>query len=420
MPSFYYKNQTLFAENVSLEKIATEYSTPCYVYSKQALIENFQALNQPLLASQKPFKIFYAVKANSNLAILNILAKLGAGFDAVSGGEIERVLAAGGNPQSIVFSGVGKTEGEITRAIELGIYCINIESEAELERIINIAERITKPANIAFRVNPDVAADSHPYISTGSKQNKFGVDYNDAIRLYTLATKCKLLNIKGISCHIGSQITKLEPFIATAKQLINLINELKQFKIHLEYVDIGGGLGVTYSNETPPTPAEYVNAIINAFADTNLELHFEPGRLIVANAGILLTKVEYLKHSGNYNFAIVDAAMNDLIRPALYESFHNILPVKESPANAIEKSYNVVGPVCESGDFLGQDRMLHIKAGDLLSIMSAGAYGFSMSSNYNTRPRCLELLIDQDHIYTIRKRETVAELYANEKIIDGI
>jgi len=415
MPYFEYQNQHLYAEGVSLEQIAATYDTPCYVYSQKTIEENWHSFDNAFKQHQRPYKIFYAIKANSNLAILRLLSKLGAGFDAVSGGEIERVLAAGGNPKSIIFSGVGKTTAEITRAIDLGINSINIESEAELLRVQYIAQGLNKTVNIALRINPDISADSHPYMSTGGKENKFGVDYTQALYLYKLAASLSNLTIKGISCHIGSQITTLEPFMTVIQQLLTIIASLAEHNIQLEYLDIGGGLGICYKDETPPTPQQYVNAVIDKLKGCALEVHIEPGRSIVANAGILLTKVEYLKTTAENNFAITDAAMNDLMRPALYHSYHGIMPVSLAKTQ-VEQKYSVVGPVCESGDFLAKDRLLSIRAGDLLAINTCGAYGFSMSSNYNTRPRCAEILVNGEQAHLIRQRETIAQLLENELI----
>lgn len=415
MPYFEYHNQKLYAERVALEQIAASYDTPCYVYSQKTIEENWHSFDKAFKQQQRPYKIFYAIKANSNLAILRLLSKLGAGFDAVSGGELERVLAAGGDAKSIIFSGVGKTTAEITRAIDLGIHSINIESEAELLRVQEIAQKLNKKINIALRINPDISANSHPYMSTGGKENKFGVDYTQAINLYKLAASLSNLTIKGISCHIGSQITTLEPFMNVIQQLLAIIASLAENDIKLEYLDIGGGLGICYKDETPPTPQQYVKAICDKLKDCPLEVHIEPGRSIVASAGVLLTKVEYLKTTAENNFAITDAAMNDLMRPALYDSYHEILPVSLSKSQA-EQKYSVVGPVCESGDFLAKNRLLSLKQDDLLAINTCGAYGFSMSSNYNTRPRCAEILVNGENVQLIRKRETIAQLLENELI----
>jgi len=413
MSSFHYNNQELYIEQVALSEIAKQFQTPCYVYSQHAISNNWHAFHEALLHSHKEFKIYYAVKANSNLAILRLLASLGAGFDVVSGGEMERVLAAGGDASKIVFSGVGKTSAEIERAIDLNISSIHVESEQELLRIHTIAKDANKSVNIAIRVNPGIASGSHPYISTGSKNNKFGIDFDNALAVYQQAAGLSHIVIKGIACHIGSQLTSLEPFLGAIDQLLLLIESLKEININLEYIDVGGGLGICYKDEMPPSPQEYVNAVVDKIKHTNLELHIEPGRSIVANAGAILTKVEYIKTTGNNHFAVVDAAMNDLMRPSLYQSFHSIIPVQDHN-NAAEQNYAIVGPICESGDFLGTNRKLRLNAGDLLAIKDCGAYGSSMSSNYNTRPRCPEILVNGTNITLIRKRETVEQLLENE------
>lgn len=408
-----YRSGVLMMDNLDLTSIANEFGTPLYVYSQDAIEQNFEAYNQPLLKSKRKFKIHYAVKANSNLTILNLLAKLGAGFDVVSGGEIERVLAAGGNAQNIIFSGVGKSAQEITQALDLNIYSIHVESTAELMRIQEIAQANNKIADIAIRVNPNVHINSHPYISTGSKDNKFGIDYNQALETYLLAASLKNIKIKGIACHIGSQITTLDPILESIDQLLNLIRELNKHNIVLEYIDVGGGLGIRYQYENPPTPDTYVAALLNKLQSIDLELHIEPGRSIIGNAGLLLTKVEYLKQTADNNFAIVDAAMNDLIRPALYDSYHEILPVLEHNDGS-KKPFSIVGPVCESGDFFAHKRMLNIQTNDLLAIMNCGAYGYSMSSNYNSRPRCAEVLITNNTAQLINRRETIQQIIQNE------
>lgn len=419
MTDFNYRNQQLHIEDVALTEIAAEFGTPCYVYSKHTIQHNWLAFVNAFKNSKQAHKIFYAVKANSNLAILQVLAKLGANFDTVSGGEIDRVIAAGGMAKNIVFSGVGKTSAEIIQAIELGIHSINIESIAELQRVQELAKQSGKQINIAIRINPDIDANSHPYISTGGKQNKFGIDYKQAIEIYTLAANCTNLRIQGISCHIGSQITTLEPFLSALDQLLEIIDLLAKQNISIEFINLGGGLGIRYQDESPPSTAEYVTAILEKLKNRNIELHLEPGRSIVADAGILLTKIEYLKSTAEHNFAIVDAAMNDLIRPALYESYHLIQPVVYSQSATPTINYSIVGPVCESGDFLGKDRKLSVKAGDLLAIMTCGAYGFSMSSNYNTRPRCAEVLVAGDKAFLIRKRETIQQLLENEQLLNA-
>lgn len=412
-----YKGQELYIENVAYKQIAAEFGTPCYVYSKKIILQNWHGFYDAFKQSHKRFKINYAVKANSNLSILRLLANQGSGFDVVSGGEIDRVLAAGGKAKDIIFSGVGKSTAEINYALDLDICSIHIESEAELFRINALAGKKNKVANIAFRINPNVTANTHPYIATGAKDNKFGIDYAKAVAVYLEAKDLPNVRIKGIASHIGSQITEVEPFVSAIEQLIAVIQHLNANDIKLEYIDIGGGLGIQYNEETPPTKQEYVAAVLKALAKLDLEIHIEPGRSIIADAGTLLTKVEYLKSNDHNNFAIVDCGMNDLIRPALYDSYHGILPVQKS-TQAVEKSYAVVGPICESGDFIAMypKRNLSLTAGDLLVVQDCGAYGFCMSSNYNTRPRCAEVLVDGDQIHLIRKRETIEQLLENEKI----
>lgn len=404
-------------EDVALTDIAAQFGTPCYVYSKNCIEQNWQAYYQPLQKSKRPFAIHYAVKANSNLSILHLLAKLGAGFDVVSGGEIDRVLAAGGKAQDIIFSGVGKSSAEISHAIDLNIYSIHVESSAELLRIQEIAKAKNKRVNIALRVNPNVTANSHPYISTGSKDNKFGIDYNSILETYKLAAGLSNIAVKGIACHVGSQLTSLDPILEAADQLLHIIGELNKLEIKLEYIDLGGGLGITYNVEQPPTPQQYIAAILDKLQNCNLEIHIEPGRSIVANAGILLTKVEYIKQTAENNFAIVDAAMNDLIRPALYSSYHAIIPVQQR--QEAKQDYSIVGPVCESGDFFAHKRSMNIiSSSDLLVIQDTGAYGFSMSSNYNSRPRAAEVMIDGTQCHLITKRETIDQLMQNETILN--
>lgn len=412
-----YKAQELYVENIPYKQIATEFGTPCYVYSKQAILHNWHGFYDALKQSNKPFKINYAVKANSNLSILRLLANQGSGFDVVSSGEIDRVLAAGGNAKDIFFSGVGKSSAEINYALDLDIYSIHIESEEELFRINELAQKKDKIANIAFRINPNVTANTHPYIATGANDNKFGIEYAKALAIYLEAKTLPNVKIKGIASHIGSQITEIEPFVSAIEQLHTVIQQLTVNGIQLEYIDIGGGLGIRYNDEEPPSKQEYVNAILKALANLDLEIHIEPGRAIVADAGTLLTRVEYLKSNDHNNFAIVDCGMNDLIRPALYDSYHGVQPVHLSSL-AAERNYAIVGPICESGDFIAMHpkRKLKITAGDLLVVKDCGAYGFSMSSNYNTRPRCAEVLIDGDKIELIRKRETIEQLLENEYI----
>ena len=412
---FEYKNNELYAEDVSLAAIAQQFDTPCYVYSRAALEQNFQAFH--LALGKIPHRICYAVKANSNLAILNLLTRLGSGFDIVSVGELERVLGAVGDPKKIVFSGVGKKPAEILRALKVGIYCFNVESAVELERINAIAKDANVTAPIALRINPNIDAMTHPYISTGLKENKFGIAYEQVL---TLCQKIKMLsNIQliGIACHIGSQLTEMSPFVEALERVKELAELITQSGFHLQHLNIGGGLGIVYRNENPPTIAEYIKTITDHIHQLPYEIILEPGRAIIADAGVLLTAVEYLKHTEHKNFAVVDAAMNDLMRPALYNAWQNILPVDKNNQSAVE-TYDIVGPVCESGDFLGRGRALAISPGNLLAICSAGAYGFSMSSNYNSRPRVAEIMVDKDKCILIRQRETVQELFAHEKILD--
>lgn len=417
MDYFAYRGDVLCAENVELTNIAAQYGTPCYVYSRATLERHWNAFDKAF--GDLPHLVCYAVKANSNIAILNLLAKMGSGFDIVSVGELERVLQAGGEADKIVFSGVGKTVTEIKRALDVGIRCFNVESESELERIQTIAQQMDKIAPISLRVNPDVDAKTHPYISTGLKENKFGIDVDTALEVYQHAAGLSHIKIVGIDCHIGSQLVENEPFIAALDRILNVIEKLQSVGIQLEHIDLGGGLGVCYQNEKPPEPQQYVEALQLArhLADKNMQILIEPGRAIVANAGVLVTKVEYLKTTKDKNFAIVDAAMNDLIRPSLYAAWQNILPVNRQ-TNTTAKLYDIVGPICETGDFLGKQRELAIQQGDLLAVRSSGAYGFTMSSNYNTRPRAAELLVDGDTVYEIRQRETIESLYELEKIID--
>ena len=426
---FSYQNNQLCTEQVPLTDIAQRYGTPCYIYSHAALADGYSQFADALKGREH--LICYAVKANSNLAILNLFAKLGAGFDIVSGGELQRVLAAGGAANKIVFSGVGKTVAEMRLALQEEILCFNVESESELTRLNEVAGQMGKVAPVSLRVNPDVDAKTHPYISTGLKQNKFGVAYTEALTLYRKASALPHVRVTGMDCHIGSQLTELSPFIAAAEKVLALVDALAHEGIRLEHLDLGGGLGICYNDETPPSIAEYAAALLGAMQGRSEKILVEPGRVLVGNAGLLLTKVEYLKHGEEKHFAIVDAAMNDLMRPALYDAFHQIFPVTQelstplpySPPHegkgAIEKKnpliYEVVGPVCETGDFLGHARQLSLSEGDLLAIMSAGAYGMSMSSNYNTRPRVAEIMVSGENIHLIRKRETVSQLIADEK-----
>lgn len=407
-------NHQLYAEQVAVTDIAQQYGTPCYIYSRQAIETAWQAFDQAL--QNHPHRICYAVKANSNLAVLNVLARLGSGFDLVSEGELARVLVANGNPQNVIFSGVAKSAAEIHFALQQNIFCFNVESATELMRIEEIAKALNKRAPIALRINPNIDAGTHPYISTGLKENKFGIVTETAMALYQMAARSEYLEVKGIACHLGSQLLELDPFLKAIDHLLALVDELAQQNIVLKHLDIGGGLGVTYHHQHPPTIAEYGAAILAKLKDRKLELVIEPGRAIVANAGILVTQVEYLKHTPDKNFAIVDAGMNDLLRPALYEAWQNIVPVTKRQ-DVVEQTYDVVGPVCETADFLGKERVLKIAAGDLLAVKGSGAYGFVMSSNYNSRPRIPEIMVDGDKTFLIRKRETIDELFANEQLL---
>ena len=410
---FHYQQDQLYAEKVSLNEIAQRFGTPCYVYSRAALSDGYRQFAEAF--KSREHLICYAVKANSNLAILNLFARLGAGFDIVSGGELQRVLAAGGAANKVVFSGVGKSEAEMRQALEAGILCFNVESAPELDRLNAVAGSMGKIAPISLRVNPDVDAKTHPYISTGLKQNKFGVAYTEALALYREAAAMPHLRVTGMDCHIGSQLTETSPFIAAAEKVLALVDQLAAAGIVLEHLDLGGGLGIRYDDETPPSIAEYAQALLGALHGRSEKIIVEPGRVLVGNAGVLLTRIEYLKHGDEKNFAIVDAAMNDLMRPALYDAFHAIQPVQRTAASS--QFYEVVGPVCETGDFLGHARKLAVSEGDVLAVMSVGAYGMSMSSNYNTRPRAAEVMVDGAVAHLIRERETVRQLYAAEKII---
>lgn len=415
MDYFNYQGPELLAEKVKLADIAAQYGTPTYVYSRATLERHYQAFANA--AGAHPHLVCYAVKANSNIALLNLLARLGSGFDIVSEGELRRVLEAGGDPDKVVFSGVGKAESEIEFALNTGIKCFNVESEAELYRIQQVASRLNKIAPVSIRVNPDIDAKTHPYISTGLKANKFGIDINDAVAMYQVAAQASHLKVCGVDCHIGSQLTETQPFLDALDKLLLLIDKLSSHGIVLSHIDIGGGLGVTYLDETPPHPAEYAAEVVKRLAKyPHLTLLFEPGRAIMANAGVLLTKVEYLKPGQEKNFAIVDAAMNDLIRPALYSAWMNIVPV-QLKAELKAQRYDVVGPVCETGDFLGKDRDLAIAPGDLLAVRSAGAYGFTMSSNYNSRPRAAEVLVDGSSTYLVRRREQWQDLWQGEQLL---
>ena len=415
MDFFQYKNNQLMAENLPVKQLAEQFGTPLYVYSRATLERHWHAFNNAF--GEHPHLVCFAVKSNPNIAILNVMAKLGSGFDIVSQGELERVLAAGGDAGKVVFSGVAKSRQEIARALEVNIRCFNVESEAELLRINQIAGEMGKIAPISLRVNPDVDAHTHPYISTGLKENKFGVSVEQAREVYKLAVTLPNIKIIGMDCHIGSQLTELQPFLDAVDRLIVLMEQLNQDGIHLKHLDLGGGLGVTYTDEAPPHPTEYAKALwekLRAFSE--LEIIVEPGRAITANAGILVTKVEYLKSNESRNFAIVDAGMNDMIRPALYQAYMNILEIDRTLARE-EKIYDVVGPICETSDFLGKQRKLAIAEGDYLAQRSAGAYGASMSSNYNSRPRTAEVMVDGDKAHLIRRREALNELWQLESLL---
>lgn len=414
MDFFQYKNEQLYVEDLPVKQLAEEFGTPLYIYSRATLERHWHAFDSAL--GDHPHLICYAVKANSNIGILNVMAKLGSGFDIVSQGELERVLEAGGEASKVVFSGVAKSRAEIMRALEVGIRCFNVESVAELHHINQIAGEMGKIAPISLRVNPDVDAHTHPYISTGLKENKFGVSVDEAREVYKLAATLPHVKITGMDCHIGSQLTELQPFLDATDRLIRLIEQLKEDGITLKHLDLGGGLGVTYTDETPPHPSDYAAALLNKLKDyEDLEIILEPGRAIAANAGILVAKVQYLKSNESRNFAITDTGMNDMIRPALYEAYMNIIEIDRTLGR--EKAiYDVVGPVCETSDFLGKQRELAIAEGDYIAQRSAGAYGASMSSNYNSRPRTAEVLVDGDKAHLIRRRESLSELWALESI----
>ncbi|SCW44113.1 MULTISPECIES: diaminopimelate decarboxylase [unclassified Pseudomonas] len=413
MDAFNYRGGELFAEGVALSAIAERFGTPTYVYSRAHIEAQYRTFADALVGM--PHLVCFAVKANSNLGVLNVLARLGAGFDIVSGGELERVLAAGGSADKIVFSGVGKTREDMRRALEVGVHCFNIESTDELERLQVVAAELGVRAPVSLRVNPDVDAGTHPYISTGLKENKFGIAIADAEDVYVRAAQLPNLEVLGVDCHIGSQLTTLEPFIDALDRLLALVDRLGDCGIYLRHIDLGGGVGVRYRDEEPPLVADYIKAVRERLDGRDLALMFEPGRYIVANAGVLLTQVEYLKHTEHKDFAIVDAAMNDLIRPALYQAWMDVTAVR--PRDTAARPYDIVGPICETGDFLAKGRELALEEGDLLAVHSAGAYGFVMSSNYNTRGRCAEVLVDGDQAFEVRRRETVAELYAGESLL---
>ena len=413
MPYFDYINGELCAEDVPLTAIAERFGTPTYVYSRAALTEHYLAYADALRDS--PHLVCYAVKANSNIGVLNILARLGAGFDIVSVGELERVLVAGGDPDKIVFSGVGEQPAEMARALEVGIHCFNVESEAELEVLSQVATETGKTARVSLRVNPDVDAKTHPYISTGLRENKFGIDIQRAPEVYRRAQALSHVQVVGVDCHIGSQLTETAPFLDALDRVLLLVDELAESGITLQHIDLGGGLGVCYRDEQPPHPSGYIAQLQQRLAGRDLTLVLEPGRSIAANAGVLLTRVDYLKTGDEKNFAIVDAAMNDMIRPALYQAWLNIDPVRPHSGNT--QTWDIVGPVCETGDFLGKDRELALEPGDLLCVGSSGAYGFTMSSNYNSRGRAAEIMVDDDQAYCVRERETFADLIRGESLL---
>ena len=406
MDYFNYKGDALYAEDLAVADIAEQHGTPCFIYSRATLERHYRAYEQALAGL--PNMICYAVKANSNLAVLDVLARMGAGFDIVSGGELSRVLQAGGDPAKVIFSGLGKTVAEIEQALKANIHCFNVESEAELSRLNEVAIRLGLPASISVRVNPDVDAGTHPYISTGLKENKFGISTDRALEVYRTAAQLEGIKVAGIDCHIGSQLTSVEPYLDAIDRLLAMVDRLNEEGISLNHFDMGGGLGVSYGAENPPLPSDLIAAVKGRFADRGLTLMVEPGRSIAANAGIFVTRVEYIKHTDHKNFAIVDGAMNDLLRPALYSAWQEIIPVIKREGDAL--SYDVVGPICESADFLGKDRELVVTANDLLAVRSAGAYGFVMSSNYNTRPRVAEIMVDGSLAHVVRRREVLEDL----------
>lgn len=415
MDHFAYQGGRLCAEQVPLEAVAERFGTPCYVYSRATLTRHFHAFDAAFGA--RPHLICFAVKANSNLAVLNLLARLGAGFDIVSVGELERVLAAGGDAGKVIFSGVGKRADEIRRALEVGIRCFNVESESELARIAAIARELGCQAPVSLRVNPDVDAESHPYISTGLKENKFGIDIGAAEAVYRRAAERPELRLVGIDCHIGSQLTSLGPFLDALDRVLLLADRLAAHGIGVEHLDLGGGLGIRYVDEDPPLPQAYAEALLERLGERPFEVILEPGRAIAGNAGVLLTRVEYLKCTPTHRFAIVDAAMNDLLRPALYGAEQTIIPVQAPTPDTVLETYEIVGPVCETGDFLGRARPLALAEGDLLAIRGSGAYGFSMSSNYNSRPRAAEVMVDGEQAHLVRRREALSDLFAGEETL---
>lgn len=414
MDHFNYHDGLLHAEQVPLDAIAERFGTPCYVYSRATLERHWRAFDRAF--GDHPHLICFAVKANSNLAVLNLLARLGSGFDIVSIGELERVLAAGGDPERVVFSGVGKRADEIRRALEVGIRCFNVESEPELERIDRIAGELGIRAPVSLRVNPDVDARTHPYIATGLKENKFGIDIRVADAVYHRAAGLANVDVTGIDCHIGSQLTDLAPFLDALDRVLALADRLAESGIRINHLDLGGGLGIRYTTEHPPEPAAYAAALSHRLGERRFELVVEPGRAIAGNAGVLLTRVEYIKPTEHHRFAILDAAMNDLLRPALYQATQEIVPIRAG-GDADSARYDLVGPVCETGDFLGKDRKLALSPGDLLAVRGSGAYGFTMSSNYNSRPRAAEVMVDGDRAHLVRRRETLEELFAGESVL---
>ena len=412
MDHFQYRDGELYAEDVPLQAVAERFGTPCYVYSRATLERHWHAFDDAF--GDHPHLVCYAVKANSNLGVLNLLARLGSGFDIVSVGELERVLAAGGAPDKVLFSGVGKQEREMRRALEVGIRCFNVESASELERLNRVAGEMDRRAPISLRVNPDVDAQTHPYISTGLRENKFGIAIEDAAALYRHAQTLPHLAVTGVDCHIGSQLTQLGPFLDALERVLVLVERLQGEGIEIRHLDLGGGLGVRYRDEVPPLPSDYAGALLRRLAQAPFEILIEPGRAIAANAGVLLTRVEYLKHSPAKDFAVIDAAMNDLIRPALYQAWQPIVSVEERP-HGVHGVYDLVGPICETGDFLGKQRALTLAEGSLLAVRGSGAYGFSMASNYNSRPRAAEVMVDGERMHLVRRRETIAELFAGEQ-----
>lgn len=414
MDYFNYRDNELFAEDIAVQDIVKKYGSPCYIYSRATLERHWHAFDKAF--QDHSHLICYAVKANSNIGLLNLLARLGSGFDIVSIGELERVIAAGGDPKKVVFSGIGKREDEILAALKIGIRCFNIEVRDELDRINHLAKLLGVIAPVSFRVNPNVDAKTHPYISTGLKENKFGIDIDQALTEYRRAATMPNINIIGIDCHIGSQLTETGPFLDALDKLLELVSALKADNINLHHLDLGGGLGIRYNTETPPKPADYVELILERLGANDFEILLEPGRAIVGNAGILVTQIEYLKPTPHKNFAIVDAAMNDLMRPSLYSAWQEIIPIVKN-SNTPEKLWDIVGPVCETGDFLGKERMLKLAQGDLLAIRSSGAYGFSMSSNYNSRPRAPELMVDGNQVHLIRDRESLVDLWSSEHLL---